>query len=75
MRLASPTKVGITTCPIQPEAAVQRLLGKYRRGDVGVYLGALVVQDARFRANLRPTVERILSEAKSDQSAPASANI
>jgi len=52
------------------EAAVQQLLEKYRRADVAVYLGALVIQDARFWANLRPTAERILSEAESDLSVP-----
>jgi len=46
------------------EAAVQQLLGKYRKVDVLVYLGALVIQDGAYWTNLRPIVERMEAEAE-----------
>lgn len=45
------------------EQAVQGLLGKYDRTDVLVYLGAVVVQDPVFWANLQPIVERLMGES------------
>src|SRR5438094_693278 len=53
------------------ETAVQVLREKYRHLDVTVYLGALVLQDAGFWANLRPIAERMLSEAEREETAPA----
>jgi hypothetical protein len=53
------------------ETAVQVLREKYRPLDVTVYLGALVLQDAGFWANLRPIAERMLSEAEREEAAPA----
>jgi hypothetical protein len=46
------------------EGAVHQLSAKYRPTDVAVYLGALVIQDPRFWANLRPIAERMLSETE-----------
>jgi hypothetical protein len=51
------------------EAAVNGLLEKYRRIDVAIYLGALFIQDARFWANLKPIIDRMLSELESGPAA------
>ena len=48
------------------ENAVRQLLEKYRKVDVLVYLGALVIQDGVFWANLRPIVERMESHLQTD---------
>ena len=45
------------------ETAVNTLLEKYDRTDVLVYLGAIVIQDAVFWANLQPIVDRLLAES------------
>ena len=44
------------------ENAVRQLLEKYRKLDVVVYLGALVIQDGMFWANLGPIVVRMEAE-------------
>lgn len=44
------------------EAAATQLLDKYRKMDVMVYLGALVIQDESFWANLKPIFERLEAE-------------
>ena len=44
------------------EEAVQGLLATYDQTDVGVYLGALVIQDAAFWEHLRPLVDRMVGE-------------
>ena len=44
------------------EKTIDQLLEKYRKLDVVIYLGALVVQDGEFWANLRPIVERMEKE-------------
>jgi len=48
------------------ENAVRQLLEKYRKVDVLVYLGALVIQDGVFWANLQPIVERMESHLQTD---------
>ncbi len=45
------------------EAAVKTLLEKYDRTDVLVYLGAAVLQDEEFWANLKPIVDRMAKES------------
>ena len=45
------------------EAAVKALLEKYDRTDVLVYLGAAVLQDDQFWANLKPIVDRMTEES------------
>jgi hypothetical protein len=44
------------------EKGVSELLAKYDRTDVLIYLGAVVIQDEAFWANLKPIVERLESE-------------
>jgi hypothetical protein len=44
------------------ENGVRELLAKYDRTDVLIYLGAVVIQDATFWANLQPIVDRLESE-------------
>lgn len=41
------------------ERTIGQLLQKYRKLDVLIYLGALVLQDPRFWAQLRSIVERM----------------
>ena len=53
------------------ENAVRQLLEKYRKLDVVVYLGALVIQDGMFWANLRPIVARMEAELETDEGSPA----
>jgi hypothetical protein len=48
------------------EKAIRQLLDKYRRLDVLIYLGALVVQDRQFWAHLRPIVERMEKEVEAE---------
>lgn len=48
------------------EKAIGQLLDKYRRLDVVIYLGALVVQDRRFWAHLQPIVERMEKEVEAE---------
>jgi hypothetical protein len=48
------------------EKAVGQLLEKYRKLDVVVYLGTLVVQDGRFWVHLRPIVERLEKEVEGE---------
>ena len=45
------------------DTAVKTLLEKYDRTDVIVYLGAAVIQDPVFWANLKPIVERMAQES------------
>jgi hypothetical protein len=45
------------------ESAVNTLLEKYGRTDVLVYLGAAVIQDPVFWANLKPIVDRMAAES------------
>ena len=45
------------------EQAVKMLLDNYDRTDVLVYLGAVVIQDPVFWANLQPVVEQKLGES------------
>jgi hypothetical protein len=56
------------------DKAAQALAEKYRPVDVAVYLGVLVLQDQKFWANLRPIVERMMSEVESDQGAASAEN-
>ncbi len=48
--------------------AAPQLLQKYRKVDVVVYLGALVIQDGVFWANLRPIVEQMVADLQIDES-------
>jgi len=48
------------------EKTVNELLEKYRKLDVVIYLGALVVQDGVFWANLRPIVGRMEKEVEAE---------
>lgn len=60
--------VGSAKPPIREllESTVEQLLEKYRKLDVLVYFGALVMQDAVFWTNLRPIVERMEKELESE---------
>ncbi len=60
--------VGSTTSPTPEmlEETIDQLLEKYRKVDVLVYFGALVIQDAVFWANLRPIVERMEKEVEAE---------
>ena len=49
--------------------AAPQLLQKYRKIDVVVYLGALVIQDGAFWANLRPIVEQMIADLQIDDGA------
>jgi hypothetical protein len=66
-----------TVVPAKPpipellENTVEQLLEKYRKLDVLIYFGVLVVQDGVFWANLRPIVERMEKEVQGE-SDPAS---
>ncbi|HLK31682.1 MAG TPA: hypothetical protein VKT29_01250 [Terriglobales bacterium] len=60
--------VGAAQAPTseQLEKAIQQLGDKYRQLDLVIYLGALVLQDGRFWAHLRPIVERMEKELPSE---------
>lgn len=58
-----------STKPPTPEVlekTIDQLLEKYRKLDVVIYWGALVVQDGMFWAGLRPIVERMEKEVEAE---------